>query len=220
MKFTLSWLKDHLDTDASLDEVVEALTMVGLEVEEVSDPSAPLKPFVIAEIVTADKHPNADKLKLLSVNAGQGPVQVVCGAPNARAGLKGVFALPGMVIPATGAVLEIGTIRGVESRGMMCSERELGLSDEHNGIIELPADAPVGMSFADWRGGADPGYRRGRGRGGHGLGPAAGRRSPAGHPGNQGARGRVRPPCRCPIRRGAKLPSTPPRQNSSAPHRN
>jgi phenylalanyl-tRNA synthetase beta chain len=156
MKFTLSWLKDHLDTDASLDEVVEALTMVGLEVEEVSDPSAPLKPFVIAEIVTADKHPNADKLKLLSVNAGQGPVQVVCGAPNARAGLKGVFALPGMVIPATGAVLEIGTIRGVESRGMMCSERELGLSDEHNGIIELPADAPVGMSFADWRGGADP----------------------------------------------------------------
>ncbi|WP_026781885.1 phenylalanine--tRNA ligase subunit beta [Pleomorphomonas koreensis] len=156
MKFTLSWLKDHLDTDASLDEVVEALTMVGLEVEEVSDPSAPLKPFVIAEIVTAVKHPNADKLKLLTVDAGKGPVQVVCGAPNARAGLKGVFALPGMVIPATGAVLEIGTIRGVESRGMMCSERELGLSDEHNGIIELPADAPVGMSFANWRGGADP----------------------------------------------------------------
>lgn len=156
MKFTLSWLKDHLDTDASLNEVVEALTMVGLEVEEVSDPQAPLKPFVVAKIVTADKHPNADKLKLLSVDAGKGPVQVVCGAPNARAGLKGVFALPGVVIPATGAVLEIGTIRGVESRGMMCSERELGLSDEHNGIIELPEDAPVGVSFADYRGGADP----------------------------------------------------------------
>lgn len=156
MKFTLSWLKDHLDTDASLDEVVEALTMVGLEVEEVSDPSAPFKPFVVAKIVTADKHPNADKLKLLSVDAGKGPVQVVCGAPNARAGLKGVFALPGVVIPATGAVLEVGTIRGVESRGMMCSERELGLSDEHNGIIELPEDAPIGLSFADYRGGADP----------------------------------------------------------------
>ena len=156
MKFTLSWLKDHLETEASLDEVVEALTMVGLEVEEVSDPSAPLKPFVVAKIVTADKHPNADKLKLLSVDAGKGPVQVVCGAPNARAGLKGVFALPGVVIPATGDVLEVGTIRGVESRGMMCSERELGLSDEHNGIIELPDDAPIGVSFADYRGGADP----------------------------------------------------------------
>lgn len=156
MKFTLSWLKDHLETNASLDEVVEALTMVGLEVEEVSDPSAPLKPFVVAKIVTADKHPNADKLKLLSVDAGKGPVQVVCGAPNARAGLKGVFALPGVVIPATGDVLEVGTIRGVESRGMMCSERELGLSDEHNGIIELPDDAPIGLSFADYRGGADP----------------------------------------------------------------
>lgn len=156
MKFTLSWLKDHLDTDASLDEIVEALTMVGLEVEEVSDPAAPLKPFVVAKIVTADKHPNADKLKLLSVDAGKGPVQVVCGAPNARAGLVGVFALPGVVIPATGAVLEVGTIRGVESRGMMCSERELQLSDEHNGIIELPADAPIGLSFADYRGGADP----------------------------------------------------------------
>jgi len=156
MKFTLSWLKDHLETEASLGEVVEALTMVGLEVEDVSDPSAPLKPFVVAKIVTADKHPNADKLKLLSVDAGKGPVQVVCGAPNARAGLKGVFALPGVVIPATGDVLEVGTIRGVESRGMMCSERELGLSDEHNGIIELPEDAPIGVSFADYRGGADP----------------------------------------------------------------
>ncbi|WP_237152726.1 phenylalanine--tRNA ligase subunit beta [Oryzibacter oryziterrae] len=157
MKFTLSWLKDHLDTEASLDDVVEALTMVGLEVESVSDPMAPLKPFRIARIVTADKHPNADKLKLLAVDAGDGNlVQVVCGAPNARAGLKGVFALPGVTIPVNGTVLEVGTIRGVESRGMMCSERELLLSDEHNGIIELPEDAPLGMSFADYRGGSDP----------------------------------------------------------------
>ncbi len=157
MKFTLSWLKDHLETDASLDEIVEALTMVGLEVEEVSDPSAPLKPFRIAEIVKADKHPNADKLKLLAVDAGDGNlIQVVCGAPNARAGLKGVFALPGVTIPVSGEVLEVGTIRGIESRGMMCSERELMLSDEHHGIIELPADAPLGQSFADYRGGGDP----------------------------------------------------------------
>lgn len=156
MKFTLSWLKDHLETEASLDEIVEALTMVGLEVEEVSDPSAVYKPFRVASIVTCVKHPNADKLHLLSVDAGDGPVQVVCGAPNARAGIKGVFASPGVTIPASGAVLEIGTIRGIESRGMMCSERELMLSDNHTGIIELPADAPVGMSYADYRGGGDP----------------------------------------------------------------
>jgi phenylalanyl-tRNA synthetase beta chain len=156
MKFTLSWLKDHLETDASLDAIVEALTMVGLEVEEVIDPSLPYRPFVIAEIVKADKHPNADKLKLLSVDAGDGaPIQVVCGAPNARAGLKGVFARPGVTIPVSGSVLEVGTIRGIESRGMMCSERELMLSDDHHGIIELPADAPIGLSYAEYRG-SDP----------------------------------------------------------------
>lgn len=157
MKFTLSWLKDHLDTAASLDDVVEALTMIGLEVEGVSDPAAALKPFGIAKVLTAEKHPNADKLKVLMVDTGKGePVQVVCGAPNARAGLIGVFAAPGTHIPGTGVDLAVGTIRGVESRGMMCSERELLLSEDHNGIIELPEDAPVGGSYVDWRGGSDP----------------------------------------------------------------
>ncbi|BBE73978.1 phenylalanine--tRNA ligase subunit beta [Oharaeibacter diazotrophicus] len=157
MKFTLSWLKDHLDTDASLDDVTEALTMVGLEVESVTDPAAALKPFRIARVLTADKHPNADKLKVLTVDTGAGePVQVVCGAPNARAGLVGVFAAPGSRIPGTGLELAVGTIRGVESRGMMCSERELLISDDHDGIIELPTDAPVGVRYADWRGGSDP----------------------------------------------------------------
>lgn len=158
MKFTLSWLKDHLDTGASLDDVVEALTMIGLEVEEVTDPAAAIKPFRIARVLTAVQHPNADKLRVLTVDTGLGgePVQVVCGAPNARAGLVGVFAAPGTHIPGTGVDLGVGTIRGVESRGMMCSERELLLSDEHNGIIELPEDAPLGVSYADWRGGSDP----------------------------------------------------------------
>jgi phenylalanyl-tRNA synthetase beta chain len=158
MKFTLSWLKDHLDTDAGLADVVDALTMIGLEVEGVTDPAAPLKPFRIARVLTAVQHPNADKLRVLTVDAGLGgePVQVVCGAPNARAGLVGVFAAPGTHIPGTGIDLSVGTIRGVESRGMMCSERELLLSDAHTGIIELPGDAPVGVSFADWRGSADP----------------------------------------------------------------
>ncbi|HUG62975.1 MAG TPA: phenylalanine--tRNA ligase subunit beta [Methylomirabilota bacterium] len=158
MKFTLSWLKDHLDTEASLGDVVEALTMVGMEVEAVTDPAAALKPFRIARVLTAVQHPNADKLRVLTVDAGDGgdPVQVVCGAPNARAGLVGVFAGPGTRIPGTGVDLGVGTIRGVESRGMMCSERELMLSDEHTGIIELPEDAPVGTLYTDWRGGSDP----------------------------------------------------------------
>ncbi|MGB3898918.1 MAG: phenylalanine--tRNA ligase subunit beta [Mesorhizobium sp.] len=149
MKFTLSWLKDHLDTDASLDEIVERLTSIGLEVESVDD-KARLKPFVIAKVLTAEKHPDADKLRVLSVDTGTGapPVQVVCGAPNARAGLVGAFAAPGVYIPGTGITLGVGTIRGVESRGMMCSERELEISEDHNGIIELPADAPLGTSYA------------------------------------------------------------------------
>ncbi|MGB3646397.1 MAG: phenylalanine--tRNA ligase subunit beta [Mesorhizobium sp.] len=148
MKFTLSWLKDHLDTDASLDEIVERLTSIGLEVESVDD-KARLKPFVIAKVLTAEKHPDADKLRVLSVDTGTGaPVQVVCGAPNARAGLVGAFAAPGVHIPGTGITLGVGTIRGVESRGMMCSERELEISDDHNGIIDLPADAPLGTSYA------------------------------------------------------------------------
>lgn len=150
MKFTLSWLKDHLDTDASLDEIVERLTMIGLEVESVDDKAA-LKPFVIAKVLTAEKHPDADKLRVLMVDTGSGaPVQVVCGAPNARAGLVGAFAAPGAYVPGIDVTLAIGKIRGVESRGMMCSERELQLSDEHTGIIDLPEDAPVGTSFAAW----------------------------------------------------------------------
>lgn len=157
MKFSLSWLKAHLDTDAPLDTITEKLTALGLEVEGVEDRGRELAAFRIAHVVSAEKHPNADKLKLCMVDAGTGElVQVVCGAPNARAGMKGVFALPGAVIPVDGSVLKVGAIRGVESRGMLCSERELKLSDEHNGIIELPADAPVGASFADWRGLNDP----------------------------------------------------------------
>ncbi len=148
MKFTLSWLKDHLETDATLDEIVERLTSIGLEVESVDDKAA-LKPFVIAKVLTAAKHPDADKLQVLSVDVGSGaPVQVVCGAPNARAGLIGAFAAPGTYVPGIDVTLSIGKIRGVESHGMMCSERELELSNEHNGIIDLPQDAPVGTSFA------------------------------------------------------------------------
>jgi len=148
MKFTLSWLKDHLETDATLDEIVERLTMIGLEVESVDDKSA-LKPFVIAKVLTAERHPDADKLQVLSVDTGDGkPVQVVCGAPNARAGLIGAFAAPGAYVPGIDVTLAVGKIRGVESFGMMCSERELQLSDEHTGIIDLPQDAPVGTPFA------------------------------------------------------------------------
>jgi phenylalanyl-tRNA synthetase beta chain len=156
MKFTLSWLKDHLETDATLDEIVEKLTMIGLEVESVDDKAA-LKPFVIAKVLTAEKHPDADKLRVLSVDTGSGdPVQVVCGAPNARAGLVGAFAAPGTYVPGIDTTLSVGNIRGVESRGMMCSERELMLSDEHDGIIDLSEDAPVGTPFATWAGLDDP----------------------------------------------------------------
>ncbi|WP_274626692.1 phenylalanine--tRNA ligase subunit beta [Arvimicrobium flavum] len=148
MKFTLSWLKDHLETDASLEEIVERLTSIGLEVESVDD-KAGLKPFVIAKVLTAARHPDADKLQVLAVDTGDGkPIQVVCGAPNARAGLVGAFAAPGTYVPGIDVTLAVGKIRGVESHGMMCSERELQLSDEHTGIIDLPADAPVGTSFA------------------------------------------------------------------------
>lgn len=150
MKFTLSWLKEHLETDATLDEIVERLTAIGLEVESVDDKAA-LKPFVIAKVLTAEKHPDADKLRVLSVDTGSGtPIQVVCGAPNARAGLVGAFAAPGTYVPGIDVTLSVGKIRGVESHGMMCSERELQLSDEHDGIIDLPADAPVGTSYASW----------------------------------------------------------------------
>lgn len=149
MKFTLSWLKDHLETDASLNDIVERLTSIGLEVEHVDDRSS-LKPFVIAKVLAAVQHPDADRLRVLTVDTGDGkaPVQVVCGAPNARAGLIGAFAAPGTYIPGIDVTLTVGKIRGVESHGMMCSERELELSEEHDGIIDLPADAPVGTSLA------------------------------------------------------------------------
>ncbi|BCH52936.1 phenylalanine--tRNA ligase subunit beta [Agrobacterium vitis] len=156
MKFTLSWLKDHLDTDATLDQVCERLTAIGLEVEDIDDKAA-YKPFVIAKILSAEKHPSADRLKILSVDAGDGkPVQVVCGAPNARAGLIGAFGRPGMYVPGLDVTLAVGNIRGVESHGMMCSEKELNMSDNHDGIIDLPDDAPVGTSFAAYAGIDDP----------------------------------------------------------------
>ncbi|TWD55809.1 phenylalanyl-tRNA synthetase beta subunit [Agrobacterium vitis] len=156
MKFTLSWLKDHLDTDATLEQVCERLTAIGLEVEDVDDKAA-YKPFVIAKILTAEKHPSADRLKVLSVDAGDGkPVQVVCGAPNARAGLIGAFGRPGMYVPGLDVTLAVGNIRGVESHGMMCSEKELNMSDNHDGIIDLPEDAPIGTSFAAYAGIDDP----------------------------------------------------------------
>ncbi|WP_375628460.1 MULTISPECIES: phenylalanine--tRNA ligase subunit beta [unclassified Bartonella] len=156
MKFTLSWLKDHLETNASLNEICEKLTAIGLEVDYVDDRSS-LKGFVIAKVLTAIKHPDADKLQILSVDTGTStPVQVVCGAPNARAGLIGVLALPGTYIPGLDVTLSVGKIRGVESFGMMCSQAELELSNEHDGIIELPEDAPIGGSFAAYAGLDDP----------------------------------------------------------------
>ncbi len=152
MKFSLSWLKDHLDTDASAEAIAERLTNIGLEVEEVSNPAAALAPFKVARVLSAEKHPQADKLQVLSVDAGEGPVQVVCGAANARAGMLGVFGPPGAYVPGSAMTLKVAAIRGVESEGMMCSVRELELGDEHDGIIELATDAPVGASFADYAG--------------------------------------------------------------------
>ncbi|MBY9063038.1 phenylalanine--tRNA ligase subunit beta [Sphingomonas yunnanensis] len=157
MKFTLSWLKDHLDTGESLDSIVAALTRVGLEVEEVENPAARLGGFRVARVLTAAPHPQADKLQVLTVEAGPevnggAPLQVVCGAPNARAGLVGVFGTAGATVPANGMVLRVAAIRGVESNGMMCSSRELELGDDHDGIIELAPDAPVGAAFADYAG--------------------------------------------------------------------
>lgn len=157
MKFTLPWLKDHLETDASLAEIVDKLTMIGLEVENVEDKADLLKPFVIASVISAEKHPNADRLKVCMVDIGDGkPIQVVCGAPNARTGMKGVFSAPGTFIPGKNITLTVGTIRGVESRGMLCSAAELMVSDDHEGIIDLPADAPVGKSYVEWAGASEP----------------------------------------------------------------
>ncbi len=153
MKFTVEWLKDHLQTDASVAEIVETLTTTGTEVEAVEDQAQQLKNFTIARVISAEKHPNADRLKVCLLDTGSGePVQVVCGAPNAKTGMKGVFAAAGTYIPGTDFTLAKGVIRGEESNGMLCSERELMLSDNHEGVIELPEDAPVGKKYADYAG--------------------------------------------------------------------
>jgi len=157
MKFTLAWLKEHLDTAAPLEAIVDKLTMIGLEVERVVDRRKLLAPFTIARVISAEQHPNADRLRVCMADTGSGdPVQVVCGAPNARAGMKGVFVPPGAFIPGKNITLGVGTIRGVESRGMLVSEFELEISDDHEGIIDLPEDAPVGANYAAWAGLDDP----------------------------------------------------------------
>src|SRR5712671_7241315 len=157
MKFTLSWLKEHLDTDGPVEKLADKLTMIGLEVEHIDDKAKALAPFSIARVISAEQHPNADRLRVCMVDTGAGePVQVVCGAPNAHAGMKGVFAAAGAFIPGKNITLGVGTIRGVKSRGMLCSAFELQLSDDHEGIIELPADAPVGLPYAPWAGLDDP----------------------------------------------------------------
>ena len=156
MKFSLSWLKQHLETDATIEDVADACNRIGLEVEGIENPAERLRGFTVAKVLTADRHPQADKLQVLTVDAGNGPVQVVCGAPNARAGLIGVFGVEGAVVPANGMVLKKAAIRGVESNGMMCSSRELELGDDHDGIIELPVEAPVGTAYSDYAGLNDP----------------------------------------------------------------
>jgi phenylalanyl-tRNA synthetase beta chain len=157
MKFTLSWLREHLDTDASVDDIVAKLTMIGLEVESVDDKGKTLAPYVVARVTEAKQHPNADRLRVCMVDTGDGkPIQVVCGAPNARTGMIGVFVPPGAYIPGKNMTLQVGTIRGVESCGMLVSEFELQISDDHEGIIDLPADAPVGQPYAKYAGLDDP----------------------------------------------------------------
>jgi phenylalanyl-tRNA synthetase beta chain len=161
MKFSFEWLKQHLDTTASAQEIADKLTAIGLEVEGLSNPAEALAPFRVARVLTAEKHPQADKLQVLTVDAGAdynngGPVQVVCGASNARAGMLGVFGPPGATIPGSDLTLKVAAIRGVESRGMMCSSRELELGEDHSGIIELPDDAPVGTPFTQYAGLDDP----------------------------------------------------------------
>jgi phenylalanyl-tRNA synthetase beta chain len=158
MKFTLSWLKEHLATDEPVEKLADKLTMIGLEVEHIEDKAKALAPFTIAKVISAEQHPNADRLRVCMVDTGDGtaPVQVVCGAPNARTGLVSVFSAPGTFIPGKNITLGVGTIRGVESRGMLCSAAELQISDDHDGIMELPADAPIGAGYAEWAGLGDP----------------------------------------------------------------
>ena len=156
MKFTLSWLRTHLDTDATLDVITDKLTGIGLELESVSDPGETLRPFRVGQVIEAVQHPNADRLRACTVDAGDGLVSVVCGAPNARTGIKVVFAPPGSFIPGTGVTLKVGEIRGVVSAGMLLSRREMGLGEDHDGIVELPDDAPTGVSYPDYAGLDDP----------------------------------------------------------------
>ena len=160
MKFSLTWLKDHLETTATAEQIAAKLNAIGLEVEGMENPSDRLAGFRVARVISAERHPNADKLQVLSIDAGTEvnggkPLQVVCGAPNARAGLIGVLGLPGATVPGGGFELKVSAIRGVESNGMMCSVRELELGDEHDGILELRSDAQVGQPFADYQG-SDP----------------------------------------------------------------
>ena len=156
MKFTLNWLKEHLETTATAETIAATLTGLGLEVESLHDRAASLRPFITARVVSAEPHPNADKLKVCKVDTGSEVLQVICGAPNARSGMKGVFARAGTTVPGTGLLLKATMIRGVESNGMLCSMREMGLSDEHEGIIDLPAEAPIGVPFAKVLGLDDP----------------------------------------------------------------
>ena len=156
MKFTLAWLKSHLDTTASLEEIAAKLTAIGLEVEGIEDRAAIFAPFIVAEVKKAEQHPNADKLRVCEVFTGTETIQVVCGAPNARAGMKGIFAPAGSTVPGTQLLLKATTIRGVASNGMLCSEREMGLTDEHTGIIDLPLDTPIGAPMAQVFGLDDP----------------------------------------------------------------
>ena len=150
MKFTLSWLKDHLDTNASVDEITETLTDLGLEVEEVVNPLDTLSAFTVGFVREAEQHPDADRLRVCVVETDEGDQQIICGAPNARAGIHVVVAKPGTYVPGIDTTIQVGKIRGVESFGMMCSEREMELSDEHDGIIELSGAPSVGTKFTDW----------------------------------------------------------------------
>ena len=149
MKFTLSWLKKYLETQVSPEDIAHRLTMLGLEVEKLEDPTSQLKGFVVGHIIEANQHPNADRLKLCQVDTGKAILQIVCGAPNARKNLKVALALPGTIIPNTGQALKTGLVRGVESQGMMCSSQELCLGDDHDGLIELPDDSPIGSKLID-----------------------------------------------------------------------
>lgn len=156
MKFTLSWLREHLESDASLNDIANTLTKIGLELEEIIDRSAALKQFTVGHVISARPHPNADRLQICTVDNGIGKVQVICGAPNARPGIKAVFAAAGSTIPGTGLQLKTSLIRGEESNGMLCSEKEMGLSENHEGIIELPEDSQIGIPFSGVLGLDDP----------------------------------------------------------------